>query len=191
MKILVVSIKYQDQIVATLLKLELDNKIKILDNDIQILNEENLAYSEKMLIKTLRGVKSYSNKYIAKELMEDNIQDCQNSDLFYYKYSMIEKVINGFYSIGVILWLINFFLFAVGGMSKILTGESLIIMFICHFTILFTLLLFGKCIKLPLIKNEKGIELQQKLIGLKNFLKDYSNISNVTYSNYNFNYRNY
>lgn len=162
-------IDYKDQLVATLLRLSLTNKIKIYNERIEVINEEGLSPSEKMFIKACKGVLVYSKSEIKSEIDKDNCNDALQTDLF--NKNTINKSTTKYYTFGLILWLINWFF----DINQIGNGIILLI-FIANF-ILIPFSLFAVRYKTIIYRTEKGKETQYKLIGLRNFLKDYSNIS--------------
>lgn len=165
----------KDQLVATLLKLKLDNKIEFNNEKINVINEETNYHTEKMLIKQLKGVKVYNKKNLKTCVKEDLEKDCCNSELLNHEktndssiwFKYIDKI-------NLIIWLYNFISFII--ISSVLYEETGIIWIILKFISIFIILFFNGLIggKKIFVTTEKGEEVQEKLIGLKNYLKEYT-----------------
>ncbi len=161
---------YKDEMVATLIALEKENKIKI-ENEKVIELVKDYSFSEKNLIRALNGFAIYGKKQ-KRFWHEDAIEDAKRVGLLNVgkaEYPIIIKIINSGSSL---LWLFNY-----GYMIEIL-GFS-VVAFIWSFVILLILLVQASLINysIPFYRTEKGLELQAKLKGLKKYLKDYSVIN--------------
>jgi hypothetical protein len=165
-------INISDQLVATLLKLKLNKNIELLDNEIKICNMNTNFQSELMLLRALNGTKVYSKNNIKNQIDEDNLNDCLNSDLFLKdKSGNTFSLMNKFIDIGAIL-------FAIATISLWFIDFLFIIIHIIFMVILFLLIITDSTNKSIFARSEKGIEVQKKLFGLKNYLKDFTNINN-------------
>lgn len=165
-------IKIKDQLVATLLSLKLNDYIEIND-EIKIKNEIAKYKSENMLIKALKGVRIFNKYDIKNQIDNDNYDDCMKSDLFIKdKLSSTGKLKDSMFNFDIILWIINFF-------AIFLTGNVLLtfIAFVLQFALLFILVIGGKNSKTIFVRNDKGLDIQRKLYGLKNYLKEFGNIN--------------
>ena len=168
-------VNFNDYVMANILKLELEKKIEIDNNtNIRLLKEKELTYSEFNLVKILSWDRKYSLKYLRKGLKKDIIMDASKSDLFYDDFSKIRKWIVFLEKFGVALWLINF-IFIIFGFF--VSYKYVLFMMVYHFIALLVLLLINKYSHNILIKNEKGILLKRKLVGLKKYLCDFGSIS--------------
>jgi len=165
-------VKYKDQFVATLLKLELDKKIITTAKGIEVINEENLSQSERNLIESfmIRPIMYkppiYTRKNLSRAIKKDSKNDFKMSDLYVEKYNSWCDFIA---YINIILYFINFILIVRAEAHLIFAGIWLGL-FVSLFLLIYTLS------KPYLNKNKKGLEIQYQLIGLRKFLKEYSNI---------------
>lgn len=166
------NIKIKDQLVATLLSLKLNDYIEIND-EVTIKNEFAKHKSEIMLIKALKGVRIYSKDEIENQIDEDNRDDCMKSDLFIKdKISSTAHLKNSMFNFDLVLWIINFV-----SILFIRYLPLMIIAFVFHFILLIILIRGGSNSRTIFVRNQKGIELQKKLCGLKRYLEDFGNMS--------------
>ena len=166
-------VRIEDQLVANLLSLKLNGYIEFDGENINIKNEFAKYKSEIILLKALKGLKIYTKENIKNQIDQDSKNDCLNSDLFINdKLSSTSKLKNSMYNFNIILWLFNFIcLFFINYLPLV------IIMFVFHFVLLFIIIFGGKNDKTIFVRNDKGIELQRKLCGLKGYLQDFGNIN--------------
>lgn len=168
-------VSYRDELVAILLKLLLNKKVEINGEKIKVIEEIGLSYSETMFIRACQGIKRYQNNTIKSLLKENNNKDALKTDLF-SKDSINSYDIHGFnIKFSVTLWVVNFLTLILAPIIYEYNGLAIIIAFISHFLTAFSMIFLRN--KLIMYRTQKGKEIQYKLIGLKNFLKEYSNIS--------------
>lgn len=175
---------YKDVFVATLLKLELQGKIKIDDNEIIILNEENLYPSEQMLIKAIEMNKSgyatiYTKKMLPELLKDDLYQDNEIGNLFAKKDSIFQKIS----VMPLYMFLVNVVLFVVlcilPDFCFIKSNEFAALMVISILMLfMFLNLIVGEIAVIKFDKVEvltkEGKNVKNKMIGLRNFINDFS-----------------
>lgn len=184
-------VNVNDQIVSTLIKLELDNKIELnYDNSkiIRLLSEENLTFSEKMFIDTYKDINRnnpmYNKKNIEEYLKNDNIKDALDQKLL---TEINPKIINYLKRLSVIILCINLFASITVAPYVFNNPLDLIIYQILNWVITFFIILFVGIIynnHKIYIFTEDGIILRNKLLGLRNFLKDFSTIKDKDVKQY-------
>jgi hypothetical protein len=170
-------VNYKDQLVATLLKLIINEKVQITNNEIEVIDQTGLNESEKWFIKACEGYKVYSKKNIKVQLDQDNTNDALQTDLFIKEKNELSIWKEKCTKFGFLLFIINFGTLFLGENFYKDAPYLVIISFISYFLILFTLI-FGMKFNNVLVRTEKGKEIQYQLIGLKNFLTDFSSINN-------------
>ena len=169
-------VKYNDLLVAILLRLAINKKIEIQNGKINVLSEENLSPSEYMFIKACKGCRTYTKRNIRNLLEEDKINDALETDLFSKNMASSSRAEWYPLSFGLVLWILNFFAIILSPI--IYKNNEFIVMlcFISHFLVIFSL--FFVTSRKIIYRTEKGKETQHKLYGLNRFLRDYSNINN-------------
>lgn len=170
-------------IIATLLNLQLKKIIKIEDNNIIKLNENaNLEESEKYILNIVQNGKIKIENTLELEKKIEN--DAYSKDLIQIKKSFKEnnndilkiKFVKAFV-INVIIFIIISIIVLIAN-NEILVNVSLFWGIILCNPILYVILYIIKYyLSKPKIKRtEKGEEINIKLEGLKNYIKEYSNL---------------
>ena len=167
----------KDQLVGTLLRLILNKKLEFNNQTIEIIDENDLSPSEFMFVKSCKDCSVYTKRKLKMQIEEDNNNDAIQTDLFCKSSIDTSNIELGPLMLGIFLWLLNFIAIILAPIIyKNNMGILLSISFISHFLIILSL--FACKRRVLMYRTEKGKEIQHKLIGLKNFLKDYSNINN-------------
>ena len=179
-----------NELTATILSLQLknklelkDNKIKVLDNNIEGLDNNEIYILESLDKKIPIDLITFSNKVL---------EDCHKNNLLEDKGDSKKKLIKKI--ILAILFLLIINIISIGAPflmtlvsndpSSILTMLFLIIIFGCFmldfispFIVIPRIIVYHMANKAnPYIRSKKAQEVNDKLNGLENFLKDFSNI---------------
>ncbi len=168
-------VDYRDQLVATLLRLSLNEKIKIDEEGIQVIDEEGLSPTEFLFVKSCKNCKIYTKNNVKSLLEKDNVEDALQTELFSKNtvthFGIEDKTLR----FGVILGVINFVALI---LTKANSGNFITVLsFIAECLLVFGMTLVALRERTVLYRTEKGKEIQQKLKGLKRFLTDYSSIA--------------
>ncbi len=171
----------ESTIIATLMSLELKGIIKL--NDKVEIVSENIEKLDKNETYIYNCIKNSNLKRISMSEYEKNIiQDCKEKGLLEERKSIKQIIIKGILIIILILILIRIIPMF---LSTVLEEEYLLITEIIVF-LLSTVSPFAIIVyictyyfmnkKSPYIRNKKAKQLNENLEGLKNYLKDYSNL---------------
>lgn len=168
-------VNYRDQLVATLLRLSLNEKIKMDEERIQVIEEEGLSPTEFLFVKSCKNCKIYTKNNVKSLLEKDNVEDALQTDLFSKNtvthFGIKDKTLR----FGVILGVLNFIALI---LTKENSGNSITVLsFIAECLLVSGMILAALRERTVLYRTEKGKEIQQKLKGLKRFLTDYSSIA--------------
>lgn len=181
----------EKDIVGTLLGLQLKKKIDIKNKiEIKDSSEENLTENEKYIFQNL---KNGTLKNINMTLWEQKvILDCKQKGLLEEKQNIKREIIKKI-TISIIMYIVIFILFNKSPYifnKYVANNDSFIILFFIIMLILFfTMIIYpyktAVYIKTyyfmnklnPYIRNKKAKEINEKLEGLKNYIKDYSMIN--------------
>ena len=181
----------EKDIVGTLLGLQLKKKIDIKNKiEIKDISEENLTENEKYIFQNL---KNGTLKNINMTLWEQKvILDCKQKGLLEEKQNIKREIIKKI-TISIIMYIVIFILFNKSPYifnKYVANNDSFIILFFIIMLILFfTMIIYpyktAVYIKTyyfmnklnPYIRNKKAKEINEKLEGLKNYIKDYSMIN--------------
>lgn len=188
-------IKYSDTLVATILDLKLNNYIDIEEKGIKVLkkDEKDLLPNQKMIYKMLQKKKNrqgfvsfkdtspaFSNSYFKREWKETIKKEAEEKDLCSSKFvvfNIIEKIsIFSFWAIIVMTATVM-----IGNLESIFDEEigivSYIIIIAINCFLMFTKAFLSKFNQRNFfVRTKKGVELQCKMAGLKNYIKDYSQL---------------
>ena len=187
-------VNYKREIVSTILSLELKGKIKIESDGISILDnsDENLRKTEKYILKNINNKKvrltdsGYIESYAQDEAIEDEliIKNTEQIGIERVKKKIFFQIITSFIALLVFVILRIYY----EKMKNINTGLQIIniIFSILSFSIIFFEVSYGFIGTLVYSlmqresyrRSEKGEELNKKIEGLKQYIKDYSLLKN-------------
>lgn len=177
----------ESELVGTILSLELKNKI-IIEDEIKIKDSslEGLSLSEAYVLESLESNKQINLLFFTQKIKEDSLKlDLLMEKKDYKKKRNIKIVLSVLFII--ILSLISnlgvpLFNKFVSGKSEVLVLVSLIIIFgafllgfLVPIIAIVRIFIYSLMTRLdPYVRNKKAMELNEKLNGLENFLKDFS-----------------
>lgn len=172
-------VKYEDQLMAVLLKLVINQNIIINDGKITVINDKNLTKLESFLLGIICHKYKYTKKIIKLKINEMVGKEVSSSGLFYdEKTTSTYKIGEKLYMSSLILWFINFGTLIFCKFFYQNSSGAFIVSFVTNFLIFIIMIIFPSNNDLVLVRNEKGRELQNKLFALKRYLNDFSNIKN-------------
>ena len=168
-------INVEDDVVAVLLSLELKGIIKIEDNKVVVLKDtKKLLFHEKLVLEKIE-IGRYNDRYFKKVFKSDLRKDMIGKG--YVKLIDGEKA-NVTYFIEIIMcWLIIYMLSTLAIFVKF---SSLGLWLLLSYFLTFACLPAYKFIQSKinvLVRSGKSIDLGVKMGGLKNYIKDFSNIN--------------
>jgi hypothetical protein len=170
-----------DDIIATILSLEIKNKIKVNESQITIINSDttNLDKNEILVLNHL--IKGNINEISLVEYKDEVINDSLNKGLITVKNNFF---LGNKRLIGVISLLIILAPFAFSILNFKIADQWLYLSYFLSFIIGFSL--YGASasynfqkFRNPYVKTATGKELSAKLIGLENYLRDFSDFESM------------
>lgn len=175
-----IKITNQDLFVATLLRLQKTGHIRLENNEVIVLHEENLFESEKSFLKMFlikeKGI-MYNKKQMNYLLNFDLMMDNKQKVLFENKKSIF-KIVHDFMSILVLAIFVLLIFLTLTNQNGSTPEETTVViaLFITYFLSLF-LHIFAKLkVRDIQIMTKEGKILHNKLIGLRNFIKDFGRL---------------
>ena len=187
-------IKYSDALVATILDLKLKGYIDIEDKGIKVLNREtkNLLKNESLIYEKLEKNKNakkviyfkdvaniFSNTYFKKEWKSTIKMEAEEKKLcssISVAFNILEKIsIISFFAL-IIIPLLLFLILRKSDLD-INNLVSYLIIVVIHSTLLCSTGILRKFNKINFfVRTQEGVDLQCKMSGLKNYIKDYSKL---------------
>lgn len=168
-------LKYDDQIMATILNLQLKGILNIQNGIITVIGDvKNLKKHEKVIIDYVNGKEKYKKNGIKSIFKEALLNDMEQENLIYGEDSD-EFDITIFMEI-VILWMIIFTLITI---SCIFIISELGIFMLISYGLIFLSIPIYKLISssiIPFVRTRYGLELSAKLHGIKNYLLEFTTI---------------
>ena len=188
-------IKYSDTLVATILDLKLKNYIDIEDEGIKILKKEtkNLLQNEKLIYEKLERKKNtkritnfkdvaniFSNTYFKKEWKTKIKMEAEEKKLCSSRlvaFDVLEKI----FIISFFTFLIIPLLLIAGKLNFNITTNINIITYLIIVTVHCVLMCSTGALRKFnernfFVRTKEGVDLQCKMSGLKNYIKDYSKL---------------
>lgn len=179
------NINIKDSIAATLLNLIKQNKLVIINNNIQLNEKEDfskLKFHEKLIIRCYINREYTEERLMKKYFLSDLKEDLKRNKLL---RSIMDKKINSTYIVEIFLaWqlLILLFCFPIFIEKCALVG----LFIICFFLTVIDSFIYKPIqskINNHALSNE-GVEIAAKMKGLKNYINDFSNIKNEGINNF-------
>jgi len=167
-------------IVAVILELEMKRKIKI-EEKIKIIdtNDKELTETERYIFDILKNRKI--NKIDIIKYEDILIQECKDKNLFKTRTFLEQKFSNKVIVILTLLWMLVIFIsccLVIALSAKVNSINIVMLLFpACFFALLVGPMYLGKLRKTnPYVRSKEGKILNQKIEGLRKYLKDYSNM---------------
>lgn len=186
----------EKDIVATLMSLELKHKIKISNNDIEVIegDEEDLDENEKYILDNISNnkLKNIDIKIFEKKV----INDCKNYNLLEEKKDVKKKIKRKVFACIIAYALISvaFYLFPEivnkisgdNGIVILLLFAIMLIIFFVMAILPFSTFIYIKSYYImtkidPYVRNQSAKEINSKLEGLKKYIKEYSLLDKKEY----------